>query len=252
MHKTVNKKTLRELDLSVYINKNGQLKIGRKKGVSAKRIKKDPAFLRLRQYAVEFGRASRMSGRIRHTFGHLGAAIGGSHLPARLMQVLLQVLRSDTRHGVGNRCVADGDLHYLEGFEFNETFQPPALSDLRCSLLRSAKGDQVLVKTDAFSPSVFLSGQKIPATHCQLSLLVAAIPEGNGPARLFSTGAGSILVEQPLIPSLQVMVDIDASETPYVYCVALSVAFFRFAGQLSAPCANGRHDQLRILRVFSA
>jgi hypothetical protein len=207
----------------------------------------------LKSNEAEYNRAGQVSGLLKNMFGPWSQTIGGRHLKARLMRPLMKIVQSDTRHAPGERCPADGDLEHLEGFEFNENQQPKALGDVRCSLLRSPKSDQVLVKTDAFVADVFLTPELRRATHFKVALLVAAIPAVPwGRKKLFKQDTGSILVGQRAIPSLQALVDLVINEAGMLYCAALAVSFFRFSGSRSRPLNNGRQDQLRVLKVFSA
>ena len=203
--------------------------------------------------SAEFGRAGQLGSRIKNAFVFYARAIGGNHLVARLVSPLIKLIRSDIRHAAGERSADYGDMHHLEGFEFNEIHQPPGLSDVPCSLLRSAKNDQVLVKTAPFTADAFLTGQVVRATHFKVGLLVAAIPLGmQGCNRLFKNVADSRVIACKAIPSLQVLVDLAISETPILYCVALWVSFFRFAGSLSVPYMEGKKDLLRIVKAFCA
>lgn len=253
MKRALSKKELRNLGVSIYIDKNGRLKVGCKKGVSRKRFQKDPAFARARENAREFGRAGRMSSRVKQVFAPWVRAIGGPHIGARLTRVLMQVIQSDTRNARGHRCVADGDLRCLEGFEFNAVHQPPDLEKLHCRLLRSVKGDRMLVKTDAFSTGLFSTSQVNRATHFNISLLVAALPElQQGRDWCLETSSGSMLAGEPLAPSLELAVNIDPMEKNMVFIVALAVRFYRFTGNESLPCDEGKHDLLRLVKAFSA
>ena len=203
--------------------------------------------------ATEFANASKIAVRIKHTFAQWADGIGGGHLSAWLVSPLIKLIRSDNRHAPGHRSAAWGDMRRLEGFEFNETYQPPAPGDMRCSLLHSSKSDQVLLKTSAFTADTFLTGQVSRATHYKAGLLVAAVPLSLWErGRLFSAFTNSMVVDCRAVPSLQLLVDLLISEMPVLYCVALSVSFFRFAGSLSVPYREGRKDLLRIVKAFCA
>jgi hypothetical protein len=179
--------------------------------------------------------------------------MAGSHLAARLTGVLLKVAKPDTYNAPGHRCAADGDLRRLEGFEFNEVHCPPALADVRCGLLNSRQGDRVLVKTDAFSADVFLTGRVLRATHFKVRLIVAAIPlNPRLQSRVYASSTDSLLRAQRIAPSLQVLTELLIDEMPVVYCAALAVSFYRFAGSLSCPYQQGKQDLLRLVKAFSA
>lgn len=203
-----------------------------------------------RGLAAEFGQASRLAGHIKQAFSRWSVNMGGNHLTARLVSPLVKLIRSDTQHRAGNRSAAWGDMRHLEGFEFNESYRP-RMSGVGCGLLRSAQSDQVLVKTRAFEAGALLTPEVSGATHFKVGLLVAAIPLcRHNHTRLFRTFADSALMGAAAVPSMQVLTDLLIAETPVLYCIALSVAFFRFAGSQSVPWKQGGKDLLRIIKVF--
>ncbi|HSC38574.1 MAG TPA: hypothetical protein VLD19_11895 [Chitinophagaceae bacterium] len=253
MQEKISKAFLKEEHLSYAPDKQGRLRLRPRRGVPAARIREDPAFERTRKQGAEFGNAIRMSGRLRNAFDTTGRSIGGPHLTARLVSPLVKVIQGDTRHPLGERCVADGDLGQLAGFEFNEYHCPPALSGLRCSLLWSRQGDRVLLQTDAFAASVLRTPQVQHATHFRVSLLIGVIPgELEKQSTLYKESTDSMVMAHDIVPALRAAVDLQPDQKPVLYCVALSVSFYQFRGSLSIPFKSGKLDLLRVLMAFSA
>jgi hypothetical protein len=86
-----------------------------------------------------------------------------------------------------------------------------------------------------------------------VSLLVAALQDVSGRnGQVFKADAGSLLIGEPMVPSLQVAVDIAPVQTPVIYCAALAVKYYRFAGSESQPFDQGKQDLLQLVKVFSA
>jgi hypothetical protein len=89
----------------------------RKIGMSAQRIKTDPAFAMTRKYATEFGHAAKMVKMIRN-----GLSIKGqdNRVTSRLVSCILKLLDTDTTNDLGSRNIFQTNTAGLVGFEFNK------------------------------------------------------------------------------------------------------------------------------------
>src|SRR5688572_28837390 len=105
-------------DLTFYKGDDGTYGVKAKSGVSAERIATDPKFLRTRENNREFGSAGTSGKLLRAAFQSL---IGGSdkRMIGRLTQTMMRCLKEDTTNIRGERRVADGDLQFLNNFDFN-------------------------------------------------------------------------------------------------------------------------------------
>lgn len=68
----------------------------------------------------EFGRASSIGALFRRSMRRLWEDTGDGGMVNRLTSRVAEVIRSDRKHGLGERQLADGDTGLLKGFEFNE------------------------------------------------------------------------------------------------------------------------------------
>jgi hypothetical protein len=105
-------------DISFYKTQDGLLS-REKGGVSADRIKNDPAFQRTRENGEEFGRARAAGKVLRNALRQVVQPVADNRLVSRLTQKMFEVVKADATSTRGQRNVLDGELELLEGFEFN-------------------------------------------------------------------------------------------------------------------------------------
>jgi len=105
-------------DVSFYKTKNGYL--ARKRGgIEKERIENDPAFQRTRENGAEFGRAGVAGQVLRKAFKPLLEKNADKNVVSRLTKEMMKVIHLDNTSRRGERNVTDGDLRFLQGFEFN-------------------------------------------------------------------------------------------------------------------------------------
>ena len=101
--------------------KSGGYGAQKKNGFSADRIANDPAFIRTRENGAEFGRAGRAGKLLRASLSTILGQLSDKTALTRLMKVMMRVIKSDSVNDRGLRTVTDGELEFLEEFEFNES-----------------------------------------------------------------------------------------------------------------------------------
>ncbi len=145
-----------------------------KGGVSAKRIATDPAFQRTRENGYEFGRAGVSGKQIRTAFRHVLQHTSDSKMVSRLTRDLMRIIKTDATSPRGQRTVTEGQLHLLEGFEFNDQAQLSSTlyAPYFATVERSA--DQASIEVPAFVPASMLA-QPEGATHFRISTALAVI-----------------------------------------------------------------------------
>ena len=87
--------------------------------VSSERIASDPAFQRTKENNAEFGRAGKAGKVLRSAFRNQLLFAKDSRVISRLVTEMMRVIKADTTSMRGERNVLDGDLMFLEGFDFN-------------------------------------------------------------------------------------------------------------------------------------
>ena len=110
-------------DLTFYKGKEGYL-VKTKGGVSANRIKNDPAYARTRENGAEFGNAATSGKELRRSILDLLTDAKDDRVTSRLTQVMSKVKNADTTSPRGERNVAVGITTPqgkidLIGFNFN-------------------------------------------------------------------------------------------------------------------------------------
>jgi hypothetical protein len=111
-------------DLTFYKGKEGYL-VRTKGGVSASRIKNDPAFARTRENGSEFGHSATSGKQLRRAIINVLTDAKDAGVTARLTQVMSRVKNADTTSMRGERKVSiglttpEGKLA-LNGFDFNK------------------------------------------------------------------------------------------------------------------------------------
>jgi hypothetical protein len=90
-----------------------------KGGVSASRIANDPAFIRTRENGAEFGSAGKAGKALRNALRQLLQNASDRRMVSRLTTEMMRVIQTDAVNARGERSVTEGDLAFLEGFDFN-------------------------------------------------------------------------------------------------------------------------------------
>jgi hypothetical protein len=233
--------------LTFYKGKEGYL-VKTKGGISAKRIKNDPAFVRTRENGAEFGHCTKSGKQLRRAILDLMVDAKDSRVTSRLTQVMSRIKNFDTSSPRGERKVAiglttpEGKLA-IKGFEFNDR---ALMSNILMSdyTLDTATGE---VQCPDFTPLYNLNPPE-GATHVsfisgflnldfstdvkdlQLSPVVN-IPIDNATTSITLTPAS--------VPS-------GTGNTFYF----LKTAFFQEINSIQYPLNNGAFNALKLLEVL--
>ncbi len=105
-------------DITFHKSKDGYI-AKEKSGVPATRIANDPAFQRTRENGAEFGRAGKSGKILRNALRGLLQKASDSRMVSRLTREMIRVLQADATSVRGQRNVIDGEVEFLEGFDFN-------------------------------------------------------------------------------------------------------------------------------------
>lgn len=99
--------------------KHGPLK-RRKTSVNAERIRKDAAFVRVRENNNDFRRGAALVKAIRAAFHPIYAPVADQRMTSRLTSAVMTAIRADNTHAPGNRSILHGDITSLQGLDFNK------------------------------------------------------------------------------------------------------------------------------------
>jgi hypothetical protein len=102
-----------------YYKQNGEYRVRRKGGPTRAQYKESPSFEGARQHGHEFGRASKGGKLIRTAFREMTRMASDPYMDSRLNKLLLQIVKSDPGHAIGERTIMGGQKELLKGFDFN-------------------------------------------------------------------------------------------------------------------------------------
>lgn len=105
-------------DITFYRTADGYM-AREKGGISAERMRTDPAFQRTRENMAEFGRAGKAGKTLRSPILGLLRTAGDRRMVSRLTKEMVKVIQMDAINPRGLRNVIDGEAELLQGFEFN-------------------------------------------------------------------------------------------------------------------------------------
>lgn len=153
-------------DISFYRTADGFM-AREKGGVSADRIKNDPAFKRTLENGQEFGRAGKASKTLRTALRELLLLASDPRVTSRLTKEMMRILKTDAISARGLRQVTLGDLSLLKGFEFNVNGQLSTTLFASYNTVIDRAGGTLTVTVPPFAPGTMI---KAPAgaTHFRL------------------------------------------------------------------------------------
>ncbi|WP_100615132.1 hypothetical protein [Confluentibacter citreus] len=234
-------------NLTFYKGKEGYL-VKTKSGVSAKRIKNDPAFARTRENGSEFGHAATSGKQLRRGILDLLTDAKDDLVTSRLTQVMTKVKDADTTSPRGERQVAIGlatplGKLALNGFNFNSNaiLSSVLLSDFTLN-----------TTTGAISMAEFIPDQNLnaPPGSTHVSLIAGFLDID------FSTDIKDLQV------SPVVNLPIDNTNTPVTLTPAgvpsgtgnkmyfIKVAFYQEVNGLQYALNNGAFNALKLVDIL--
>ena len=143
-------------------------------GVSADRIKNDPAFERTRENMEEFSRAGKAAKLLRSIFRDVTIHAKDRITQARLVKVTSRIVMADPINERGKRTVNNGDLQQLHDFHFNVRAGIKDVLFVRCPMSFNRVSGEVTVNIPSFVPRI--SVQQAPGTtHFRILAAAAAV-----------------------------------------------------------------------------
>lgn len=160
-------------DVSFYKYGNG-FKVRKKSGVSADRIKNDPAFRKLRANASDFSRAAYASKLLRKSIeGLLNQAADGTMI-SRLTREMFKVMEADRTNPKGARNVIDGEAELLTDFDFNVNARLSTVLKITSTYSIDRVTGVMSVDFPSFNPAEVLSTPR-DCTHYKIKIAGSAI-----------------------------------------------------------------------------
>ena len=232
--------------ITFYKSKDGYL-AREKGGVSADRIKNDPAFQRTRENGSEFGRAGTAGKVLRNSIRALLQNASDSRMVSRLTQHMVKVIQMDETNPRGQRNVIDGEAELLLGFEFNlngklgNTLYAPVTATL------DRASGEASIGIASFVPNADIAAPG-GTTHFKV---VAAGMEVDFENETFNTSSSESTVmawDNTATTAIQLENPLTANSTQPLFLV-LGVEFYQEVNGEKYPLKNGAYNALQIIKV---
>ncbi|NII29276.1 hypothetical protein HB364_29625 [Pseudoflavitalea sp. X16] len=216
-------------------------------GITADRVKNDPAFERTRENAAEFARAGKAAKLMRTIFREVTIIAKDRITQARLVQVFSRIIATDPVNGRGERTANQGDLLQLQGFNFNERAGVRDSFFVRCPVSVNRAAGQAAVSIPAFIPRNMVQ-QVSGITHFRIVAAAATIN--------FDTEAYEFAMQStpelswnydPIAPTLLTMALPANSQDTIV--VALGIEYYQRVNSRSYALKTGEHNATSIVAV---
>lgn len=233
-------------NLSFYKTQDGYL-ARKKSGITADRIKFDPAFARTRENIAEFTRSGRATKLLRNAFRSLLSSSADNRATSRLTAAMMKVIQADAVNARGQRSVIDGEAVLLEGFEFNQhaSLAKTLLAAYTATIDRAT--GTVVVDVPAFTPASLISSPD-GVTHFRLKAGGAAINfEGN----IFSVATSesdALPISQQAQGPLQLSQAVEPGSV-HPIIVVLGIEFLQLVNAIQYPLKNGAYNAMAIVKV---
>ena len=233
-------------ELSFFRSKKGY-RVRKSEGIEGKRIKTDPSFERTRENNAEFARAGKSAKLMRNALRSFIKKKADNESSQRLVQLMTQIVRSDTTHGRGERVVLAQNLEPLRGFEFNAVAPLSETLFVEQSFTIDRQSGALTLDLPAIAPSddlMFAPG----STHARLVVIALEIDFDNG--RYVTQSAKSELIPDTVeqIPPTSLMASFTPnSNLPVIALVG--VQFVQVIENIEYPLKSGASNALAVVEV---
>jgi len=233
-------------NITFYKSADGQM-VRTKGGVSKKRIKNDPAFVRTRENGAEFGHSANAAKMLRTALGPMAFKAKDRLLFSRLLKVMSQLKNLDTTSARGARNVTEGlidanALQLLRDFDFNTK------AGLKTVLLATIAVDTTTgeITTSEFNP---IEQIKYPAgaTHFSMQSAFLNLDFNTGVANIsFSPSTSFPLAQGIASPVLTPSAVPDGTGTQMFF---LLIEFFQEINSVQYSLNNGAYNVLNLVEL---
>jgi hypothetical protein len=217
--------------------------------ISASAIASDPGFQRTRENMAEFGRAGNAGRVLRHAFSTLLKNAKGKRVISRLVKELMKAIKADTVNPRGLRNAVDGELGFLQGFEFNSGANlKTTLSALYTTTIDRVTG-VMSVNVPSLVPTEAITAPE-GATHYRMVCGGAAI---DFEAETYTTDIEESAYQPwtaATAPALSLTANVTAASTHPLFLV-VGIQFFQEVNGTYYALKSGEHNALSIVKVDS-
>lgn len=233
-------------DITFYRTADGYM-AREKGGISAERMRTDPAFQRTRENMAEFGRAGKAGKVLRNSVQSLLRTVGDRLMVSRLTKEMLKVIQLDAINPRGQRNVIDGEAELLQGFDFNTqgklhtSFVAPFVSTLDRTLGTAHIDIEPFVPADSvIAPA--------GSTHYKL---VSAGTDINFEAETFTsnrTESTILPIDNLLTAPIELHNTLPAASTNPLFLI-FGINFYQEVNGTFYELKNGTYNALQLVQV---
>lgn len=233
--------------ITFYKSKKGYL-AREKGGVSAERIRNDPAFQRTRENNAEFGRAGKAGKVLRNSIRQLLQNINDSRMVSRLTKKMVEVIKLDAVNPRGQRNVIDGEAELLMNFDFNANGKLGNTVYAPWNKTLDRPTGEAGVNFDPFIPARMAAAPG-GTTHFKLT---AAAMEIDFEAETYVAPIGETTIlswDNTLTAAIDIPLELPESSTHPLF-LALGIEFFQEVNGEHYSLKNGTFNALKIIDVI--
>lgn len=233
-------------DITFHKTKDGYI-AKEKSGVPGTRIATDPAFQRTRENGAEFGRAGKAGKVLRNSLRGLLQKASDSRMVSRLTKEMVRVLQADVTSERGQRNVIDGEVGFLEGFDFNvNAILGTTLYAPYTATINRVTGEASV----SFAPFVPASMVAAPGGTTHFKIFAAGAEVNFEEEKFNSTVSESAVLPWNTVATADINLSnaLPANSTHPLFLV-LGIEFMQEANGAKYPLLNGAFNAMALVKV---
>jgi hypothetical protein len=233
-------------DITFHKSRDGYI-AKEKSSVSAERIANDPAFQRTRENGAEFGRAGKAGKVLRNALRQLLQNASDSRVVSRLTREMMRVIQTDPINARGERTVTEGELGFLEGFDFNIDGKLSTTLYAPYTTTINRVAGTVEIALAAFIPAVMVSA---PSGTTHFRIFAAGAEVDFSTNSTVSQVSDSGIMPWDNVPTAAVTLShsLTANSTKPLFAV-LGIEFLQEVNGVQYPLKNGAFNAMAIVKV---
>ena len=225
-------------------------KMSKTNGLTADRIKNDPAYERTRENNEEFGRAGSAAKLLREIFRDVTVNAKDIITHSRLTEATLRVLKADPINERGKRTVTDGDPRRLKNFHFNERAGIRDILFVKCPVNFNRVSGEVTVTIPSFVPGSSI-GKPGGATHFRIMAAATAVNFDTEEYEYARQTTAELPLNTDATEATTLTLTLPANSTDIVVA-ALGIEFFQKVNGQYYVIKSGAHNATTIVLVDKA
>ncbi|HEY5750655.1 MAG TPA: hypothetical protein VIU12_31550 [Chryseolinea sp.] len=233
-------------DLSFYKGKDGFM-VRQSSGIDGNRIRNAPEFARTRENNQEFSHAGQAGKLLRKAFQSVLRNTADGRVASRLTKQMMVALKADATSDRGQRNVVDGELGFLQGFEFNNNSHLGSVLTAQYTTSIDRATGKMAANLPKFVPmnNVFAPPG---ATHFQFVVCGAEIDFNSGDIVVSVSQSADLAVSQKTATPVLLEATVTAGSTHPLFFV-LGITFSQMVNGTAYPLQSGSYNALSMVTV---